>query len=213
MDPVASYVIRGGSIGLAIAAPVGAIGVLCIRTSLTHGFRAGLAVGMGAATADASYGAVAALGLTAVSNLLLRWQNPVQLLGGLFLCYLGLTTFRTRPQARETQVAPPRLWKTYATTYFLTITNPLTILSFVAVFATLGLGAAPAPRLAVATVAGVFLGSALWWVVLSGAATYVSSYLNDRWMLWINRLSGCVLGGFGLVAVGHSLWAFRYGST
>ena len=206
VQPELYFAGRGALTGLAIAAPVGPIGILCIRSALSHGFRNGLAVGMGAASADALYGAVAACGLTAVSNILVRWQTPVQLGGGLFLCYLGWVTFRSQPAKQNAGTISPHLAKTYAATVVLTLTNPATILSFIAIFAGLGLGAAPDPSLAGATVLGVFLGSALWWVLLSGVASALSAWINDRAMGWINRTSGMILVAFGAVALAHVLW-------
>ena len=207
MQPELYFAGRGALTGLAIAAPVGPIGILCIRSALSHGFRNGLAVGMGAASADALYGAVAACGLTAVSSVLVRWQTPVQLGGGLFLCYLGWVTFRSKPARQNAGAVSPHLAKTYAATVVLTLTNPATILSFIAIFAGLGLGAAPDPRLAGVTVLGVFLGSALWWVFLSGVAAALSAWVNEQAMGWINRASGAILGTFGLLALLHVAWA------
>jgi threonine/homoserine/homoserine lactone efflux protein len=164
VDP--SYFVRGLAIGFAIAAPVGAIGLLCIRRTLTNGRLAGFISGLGAATADAFYGAVAALGLTAVSGAMVNHQNAVRLVGGIFLLYLGVRTALSQP-AVETGAGSPRgLAVAFGSTLALTLTNPTTILSFAAVFAGFGLGTAAADRGSAALmVGGVFLGSALWWLL------------------------------------------------
>lgn len=207
-----SFFLKGLIIGFSIAAPVGPIGVLCIRRTLADGRAAGLVSGLGAATADAIYGAVAGFGLTFVSSLLLSHQVWLRTAGGAFLLYLGVRTFSatltTETSAAE---APSRtgagLLRAYASTFLLTLTNPMTILSFAAIFAGLGLanavggyavagGYAPAGAL----VAGVFLGSAAWWLILSSSAGAVRSKVGPPGMRWINRLSGCIIAAFGLAA-------------
>jgi len=200
-----SFFAQGIIIGLSIAAPVGPIGVLCIRRSLADGPRTGLAVGLGAATADATYGATAAFGLTAISNFLVGQQFWLGLLGGLFLCWLGFRTFISPPAAHAAEAKGESLTAIYASTLLLTLTNPATILSFVAVFAGAGLGATPNYFAAGLMVWGVFLGSALWWLFLSGSVGLLRSRITPQWMQGINRFSGCVLIGFGVYALGRAL--------
>jgi threonine/homoserine/homoserine lactone efflux protein len=202
MDPV--FLLKGMAIGFAIAAPVGPIGVLCIRRSLRDGPLAGFVAGLGAATADAAYGAVAGFGLTAVSGFLVRWQSWLGLGGGAFLCYLGTRAFLDRP-GQEAEPAPGRLPAVYASTLLLTLSNPATILSFAAVFAGLGLGATPDYRAASALVLGVFTGSALWWSLLSSAVGLLRSRATPAWTMAVNRASGCVLLAFGIYALYRSL--------
>jgi threonine/homoserine/homoserine lactone efflux protein len=141
-----SFLVKGLAIGFAIAAPVGPIGVLCIRRSLTDGQRIGLATGLGAATADAAYGAVAAFGLTAVSTFLVKQRMALGIIGGAFLCYLGLRTWLSKPAEKPAEARGSGLASAYSSTLLLTLTNPTTILSFVAVFAGFGLGVARLPR-------------------------------------------------------------------
>jgi threonine/homoserine/homoserine lactone efflux protein len=197
-----SFMLKGLAIGFSIAAPVGPIGLLCIRRSLAEGQRAGLATGLGAATADAVYGCVAGFGLTAVSSFLVGRRFWLGLLGGAFLCYLGARTFRSRPAEQAATVASKGLVSACLSTFLLTLTNPMTILSFAAVFAGLGLGTSTDYRAAGALVAGVFLGSALWWLLLSNGAALFRSRLNPTWMQAVNRASGVLIFGFGL----YSLW-------
>jgi len=198
------FLIKGIAIGFSIAAPVGPIGILTIKRSLDHGPGAGLATGMGAATADAVYGCVAGFGLTFISNLLLSFQTWLLLAGGMFLCGLGISALKkTSPTQRE-QIPP--LFKGYLPSYlsafFLTLTNPITIMSFMAIFAGLGLGAtihgyAGAPSL----VLGVFLGSCLWWMILTFGVGQLKQKLNDRIHKFINQASGMVLLLFGVWAL------------
>lgn len=198
----ASFFARGFVIGLAIAAPVGPIGVLCIRRTLVEGRKVGLVTGLGAATADAFYGAAAAFGLTAVSSALVGQQDLIRLLGGSFLCYLGFRTLLAPVAAIG--VANPRsnVVTAYASTLALTLTNPSTILSFVAVFAGLGLADKPGDQSSAAiTVVGVFVGSAAWWLFLTNAVGFLRRCLTEGRFRWINRGSGTILMGFGLIAL------------
>ena len=196
------FFVRGLVIGLAIAAPVGPIGALCIRRTLTEGRLSGLVSGLGAATADATYGCVAAFGLTIVSGFLVSQQMWLRLIGGLFLCYLGLRTLLSRPAERAATVEGRGLLGAYASTLFLTLTNPTTILSFVAIFAGLGIGGATGGFLAAAAlVLGVFLGSALWWLILSWGVSLFRKRFTPRALRWVNVVSGMVILGFGLLAL------------
>jgi threonine/homoserine/homoserine lactone efflux protein len=195
--------LKGIGLGLAIAAPVGPIGLLCIRRSLTQGQLMGLATGLGAATADGIYGCIAGFGLTAVADLLVDQAQVLQLVGGIFLCYLGFTTVRADPATEAARLSSRGLWGAYASTLFLTLTNPATILSFIAIFAGLGLvGSSQSWGAALVLVIGVFLGSALWWLCLSWGVTLFSQKLTPPRLKWLNRLAGAAIFAFGVVAIG-----------
>ena len=200
-----AFLLKGALIGFSIAAPVGPIGLLCIRRSLAGGRTTGLATGLGAATADAIYGAIAAFGLTSISRLLVGQRFWLGLVGGLFLFYLGLRTFRAAPSRSSVENAASEVWKSYSSTLLLTLTNPTTILSFVAVFAGLGLGNSQDFPGAFTMVLGVFLGSALWWLFLSSGISLVRPRVNDAWMKNINRISGTIIIAMGV----YSLWQLR----
>lgn len=194
--------LRGLVLGFSIAAPVGPIGVLCIRRTLAQGRLVGLVSGLGAATADTAYGLVAAFGLTAVSSLLVSQTVWLRVVGGLFLLYLGARTFLARPGERAAAVEGRGLLGAYASTLALTLTNPMTILSFVAIFAGLGLGETAGDYGAAALlVLGVFLGSALWWLLLSGGVSLLAGRLTPARLVWVNRLSGLVILAFGIVTL------------
>ena len=198
-----SLFFRGLLIGFSIAAPVGPIGVLCIRRTLADGRAVGLATGLGAATADGMYGCVAGFGLTFISGILIDQQTWLRLFGGLFLCYLGIRTLFSKPAEQEAKVGGTGLLGAYASTFLLTVTNPLTILSFAAIFAGLGLANTGGSYVSTLTlVLGVFLGSASWWLLLSGGVGLFRDKFNTRAMLWVNRISGVVITGFGVVALG-----------
>jgi threonine/homoserine/homoserine lactone efflux protein len=195
--------VRGLAIGFGIAAPVGPIGVLCIRRTLADGRAVGFAAGLGAATADALYGAVAAFGLTLVSRALIGQRVWLQAVGGVFLCYLGVRTWMAAPAtaAAETRRGPG-LATAWATTFALTVTNPTTILSFAAIFAGLGLGAgAGGYGSASIMVLGVFLGSAFWWLLLSSGVGFLRSSITSAHLRWVNRGAAVIITAFGLVAL------------
>ncbi len=195
--------IKGLVIGFSIAAPVGPIGILCIRRSLYEGPLSGLLTGLGAATADALYGCIAGFGLTFISSLLIRQKIYFHIIGGIFLCYLGVSTLMKKPQNREPDSRTKGLIMSYFSAVFLTLTNPMTILSFAAIFAGLGLSVAGnGYRSAVLLVSGVFLGSTLWWLILTGGVGLLKERFNILTQFWINRVSGVVLLGFGIWAVG-----------
>lgn len=185
--------------GLVIAAPVGPIGMLCIRRSVSDGRVVGFFCGLGAATADACYGAIAAFGLTAVRRTLLADEIWLQLFGGLALVGIGIATFRERPSAPDNRLgAPPNLRMAYASTMLLTFMNPMTIVSFLAVFAGVGLGTAAGGLASSALlVLGVFLGSVAWWLVVSMAGGWLRPRLQQGGMRIVNIVAGLVIAGLG----------------
>lgn len=195
---------KGLLIGFAIAAPVGPIGVLCIRRTLAQGRLAGFLSGLGAATADALYGAVAGFGVTVVSGFLLAQRLWIELAGGLFLLAMGMRILRAAP-AQTAAEAPPRgagLAANYLSTFLLTLTNPMTVIAFVGIFAALGIATGGGnPAAAAALVAGVFLGSSAWWLILAGGVSLVRERFDPGRMRWVNRAAGAILILFGALAL------------
>ena len=196
--------VRGIALGFSIAAPVGPIGLLVIRRSLADGRAAGLATGLGAAAADAVFGAIAGLGLTAITALLAGGSFWLKLVGGLFLCVLGVRAARARPAEEADASGRAGHVRAFASTFALTLTNPMTIMSFAAIIASVGVGAA-GPGGVAAFVAAVFVGSALWWLLLSAGVGMFRSRIAPRALGWINVASGLLLVGFGVVAVAGSI--------
>ena len=127
--------LRGLAIGFSIAAPGGPIGVLCIRRTLAEGRVSGLVSGLGAATADTIYGCFAAFGLTSISYFLVSQQVGMRLIGGVFLCYLGIKTLLARPAQQAASGKGNGLFGDFSSAFFLTLTNPMTIIAFAAIFA------------------------------------------------------------------------------
>ena len=192
----------GMLIGFSIAAPVGPIGVLCIKRTLTSGRLSGFISGLGAASADALYGSIVAFGLTFISNFLIHQQFWLRLIGGAFLCYLGIRTIISVPVSPVNHSKPLSLLNAYGSTFFLTITNPLTILFFAAVFTGLGLVKAQNTySSALSIVAGVFLGSACWWLLLSAGVNLLRARIQPAGLLWVNRISGLIILVFGIAAI------------
>jgi threonine/homoserine/homoserine lactone efflux protein len=198
----ADLLARGFVLGFTIAAAVGPIAVLCIRRTLAEGRIVGLVSGMGVATADATYGAIAAFGLTAITDLLVDWRRALGLVGGAFLLWLAWRTFRAVPGEAATVADGARrgLLGAYLSTLGLTLTNPMTILSFAALFVGLGVTGGDTAGAAVLT-AGVFLGSASWWVTLTTAVGALRSRITPTWLRRVNMISGLIIGAFGLVAI------------
>ncbi len=202
MTTGASTLLRGALLGFSIAAPVGPIGVLCIRRTLSDGRLMGLATGLGAAAADGVYGALAAVGLTAVTGALVGAARPVRLVGGLVLLAMAVRVWRDRPPVEGARASARGLATAFGSTFLLTISNPLTILSFLAVFAGLGIGStAGHPAAALLLVLGVIAGSAAWWFLLSGGVSLLRARFDTRAMRWVNRISAGVIGGFGALAL------------
>jgi threonine/homoserine/homoserine lactone efflux protein len=196
------FLLRGLLIGFSIAAPVGPIGVLCIRRTLADGRVSGLVSGLGAATADAIYGSIAGFGLAFISNLLVSQQVWLRLIGGAFLCYLGIKTMLAKPSEQAAGTRGKGLLGMYGSTFLLTLTNPLTILSFVAIFAGLGLARMGGQYASAGIlVLGVFMGSALWWFLLSAGVGLFREKFNARRLQWVNWISGAIILGFGLYAI------------
>jgi threonine/homoserine/homoserine lactone efflux protein len=193
---------KGFALGFSIAAPVGPIGLLCLRRSLEGGMLAGFTTGLGAASADFVYGTVAACGLTAFVSPLLAATPWVQLAGGAFLVYLGVHMVRERPATNPAATASRGWLRNFGTAFGLTLTNPMTILSFAAMFAGLGV-AAPDRGFngALLAAAGVFAGSAAWWLLLSAGGTLVRRRIGARQLIAIQRAAGFIVAAFGLYAL------------
>lgn len=184
-------------IGVSIAAPVGPIGLLTIQRSLDHGQRAGLATGMGAAVADGIYGAVGAYGISGVIAVMTSARVPLSLAGAAFLLWMAWQLWRSEPAEKAAVVGTPAsagLWSCFAGTLLLTLSNPATIFSFMAVFGALAARAAEAPPWLL--VAGVFVGSALWWLLLSAVVGRLGARFDRRWRLRVQRASALLLAGF-----------------
>ena len=198
------FFIKGIILGFSIAAPVGPIGVLCIRRTLAQGMAYGFVSGIGAATADAFYGLLAAFGLSAVAALFIDQQFYLRLIGGFFLCYLGYKTAIAPPASTAATAKSSGLAGAYTSTLLLTLTNPMTILSFAAVFAGLGTGASGENvSSAFLLVFGVFTGSLLWWLCLSTMVSTLRRRFDYRRLTIVNQLSGLIIILFGLA----SLWS------
>jgi len=195
--------IKSFVIGLSIAAVVGPISVLCIQRTLSRGYVYGLISGLGVATADGTYGSIAAFGLTAISTFLVNEEVWIRAIGGAFLLYLGIRTMMSKPAEKAAAAAKARnLPGAYASILLLTLTNPLTILSFAAIFAGIGVSGGKGGYLAATLVVlGVFLGSATWWLLLTSGVSLLRKKITPRWLAWLNRISGAVLMIFGIVAL------------
>ena len=195
--------LKGFTIGLAIAAPVGPIGLLTIRRTLAHGRAAGVLTGLGAASADAIFGSIAAFGITAISSLMIGAKFWLGLIGGLFLIYLGWQTFNAQPAQNSAESKASSLQAMYLSTFALVLTNPISILYFVGIIASVG--AANNAISATWMVAGVFMGSALWWLTLASIANSLRHKINPRALKTINQISGAIIAAFGIFALASQI--------
>jgi len=194
--------LKGLVIGFALALPIGPIGILCIRKTATEGHLSGMIIGFGAATADALYGFVAAFGLTIISDTLLSQQMWIRLIGGAFLCYLGVKTYFAKPPETSQSNNGRGYIGSFVSTFLLTLTNPLSIIAFLGVFAGFGLRNSELSLGSASTlIAGVFLGSSLWFFLLSYSVTLFRNKINATGLGWVNRISGVLIVIFGCVAI------------
>lgn len=196
-----SLFLKGWLIGFFIAMPVGPIGMLCVKHSLVRGMSYGLVSGIGAALADAIYGALAGLGVSAISSFLSANQVVIQLVGGLFLSYLGLTTMFAQGADNCEDALKTRHWRIFLATFFLTLTNPMTVLSFAGIYAGLSIGVEQELLAILLLTCGIFIGSAAWWLMLSMGAAVLGRNINIQTVNWLNKISGIVILAFGVVAL------------
>jgi len=196
----AYLLIEGVLIGIMIAVPVGPLGLLCINRALTTGALCGLVSGLGVASADALVAGIVALGVSLISGFLIEHQFLLRLVGGVLLCCLGVKIYTTKPK----QGPPPNnvngLFGTYATTFLLTFSNPVTVLQFIAIYAGWGVTSLSGRYFAAAILTlGVFTGSACWWIALFVGLTMFHHKFTLEVVGWIHRISGAVIAGAGFI--------------
>jgi len=203
-DALALYA-RTFVIGVAVAAPVGAMGVLCMQRTLARGWRIGMTTGLGIATADGLYAAIAAFGMSALAGYLVTLQTPLRLAGGAALIILGLRAALSPPSpfALGERTAPGAAGdaRSYLGAVGLTLTNPMTIMAFGAIFASAGLAAQSTPLSAATATFGVATGSLAWWTLLVTGVALARHSVGTRMMRGINLASGGLVAVFGVIAV------------
>jgi len=193
--------LRGLIIGFTIAAAVGPITLLVIRRTIAHGGLYGFASGLGVATADATYAAVAAFGLTAITSVLVSGHFLLGIVGGAIIAIIGIRTIRSRPSGPATDAERPGLLGAFASIYALTMTNPLTIVLYAGVFAGIGLVAGSSFVDAAVLTLAAWLGSTAWWVILCSIVGWARGRVSTTALLWVNRASGAALVVFGIAAI------------
>ncbi len=194
------FFLKGLTIGAIIAMPFGPVGMLCLQRAILMGLRVGLSSGLGAAAADAFYGAVAAFGLTFVSNFLTENASVLQVGGGIFLVGMGLRLALAKPSHKTAEALRRRYAGAFASIFLLTLANPMTVVAFLAIFAGFGLGhAESSPGEAASVVAGVFCGSMVWWTAIAFGGKLLRYQLLAHMRL-IQR-------GFGLLVAAFGVWA------
>lgn len=205
-----SLFVKALGIGFAVAAPVGPMSLLCMKTTLARGWRQGMAIGGGIAVGDALFAAVAALGLAGLSHFMLAYEKPLHVAAGLFLLYLGLIAFRTKSNASAETAMSARGWRRdFAVSVLLTLTNPPTIIMFAAVFSALAPSEGFSSAGAAATAAGVLAGSLLWWCLLVLFASSLRHAIGRKARRWIDFVSGALLGGLGAAELHRGLMVVK----
>lgn len=193
--------VRGLIAGLFIAAPIGPVNVLCMHRTILGGWKPGVISGMGAAVADMLYGAVAGFSISFIITFLERELFWIRFLGGILLVFIGAIYFFRAPEPFDAaEKEREGSYSDFRSTFLLTLTNPTTILSFLAVLAALGMGRNRVWWLTIFLVAGIFCGSMLWWIILSSIVTRLRNRVNDRVLRWMNRVAGLAIGGFGVAS-------------
>ncbi len=200
------YFLNGIIFGLILAAPVGPVAALCFERTITEGRMHGLLSGLGAALADAVYGAIAAFGISAISMWVTGHQTALRLVGGIIMLLLAVKTVTAKPRAQTGKVAErvhtESLPQDFLSAFFLAITNPITLITFAGLFAALGVKGALSLGDGIWLVIGVFIGSALWWFALSAGAGMVRGFIDVVYQRWINRISAAILLFFGVFILG-----------
>jgi threonine/homoserine/homoserine lactone efflux protein len=195
--------VKGIVVGVVIAIPVGPVGILCLRRTIFEGRLSGLVSGSGAASADALFAVIAAFGLTFVSGWLIRYQDWLRAAGGVYLLYAGGSALLSTAHEQLTEESDPEtLVRGFASAFALTVTNPITILVFLAIFAAVGLGERATLVHAAFLVLGVWLGSFLWWLALSAGVDMYRRSIEPRHLAWVSRGSGVILLLTGAALIG-----------
>jgi threonine/homoserine/homoserine lactone efflux protein len=201
--------IRGVAAGVAISAPVGPVNVLCIQQTLSKGPRAGIISGLGAAAADTIYGSIAGFSISFIIQFLRKEEFWIRLFGGMLLIAIGVRYYFKKAQRLDAQRRKNSAHAEFATAFLLNLTNPTTVLSFLAVLAVLGLGEQRALWLTSVLVGGIFAGAMIWWIVLTLASNHFRNRFDDRATMWMNRIAGLAIGAFGVLMIILSRWERR----
>lgn len=200
MNELLKLFLDGFTLGFAIAAPIGPVGVLCIKKTISSGLKMGLLGGLGASCAKMIFGIIVGFGLTSVSNFLINYNYYISLVGAIFLIYLGITIFMTKPIMNCPNVKKENKLSAFTTMFFLTLMNPMTILSFLAVFSSLGIANTTSSYSSgLVLVLGIFLGSMCWWMFLCNVVNLFRKKINAKVLSWINKISGIVIVSFSLM--------------
>ncbi len=201
---IIEILIRGAIVGVIVAAPIGPVNLICIHRTVVHGRLNGFLAGQGAAIGDGIFATVAAFGLAAVSGFLKEYTDIIQMVGGGVLVAMGIRTFLAAPEHAAREDTAFGLIRAFGLAFLLTITNPATLLGFVAIFAGVGgiieTGGAEANgfNYAAILVAGVYLGSSLWWVAITGLAGLLRQRTDEAWLNIIHHGSGALIVLFGI---------------
>lgn len=196
--------LRGILVGLTASIPLGPIGVLCIQRTMSKKHRSGFISGLGAASADTIYSAVAFFSLTVVLSFIDSHMMLIKFLGGIFVVIVGIHIFFSNPiiQIRRNRAGKSNLWQDFISVFFITLANPAFILIFITLFAAFGLSSDTIGWLnGLFMIFGVFCGCSLWWFLLTFGVSLLRKKFRPRHLLWMNRISGTVIVVLGMTAI------------
>jgi len=199
-------IVRGALAGFAISAPVGPVNILCISRTLLSGRRAGLISGLGAAAADTFYGGIAGFSISFVINFLKREEFWIRLVGGFLLIAIGFVYYFKKPPSLKDDKRKESAHSEFISAFILTLTNPTVVLSFLAVLAALGLGQHKNYLPTLLLIGGIFAGAMIWWITLAAIAAHYRDKVDDRVLMWMNRIAGLAVGAFGVITLILSRW-------
>lgn len=188
--------LKAARFGFMLAAPIGPVGLLCIQNVVTFGFWEGLSTGLGASIGISLYGLIIALGLTTITTLTLTYATAIKITGAIILIALGIKDLLTTPDARIKEANDTFSIKTIGTTLLLTLTNPMTIVTFISLLPTLGCTAGSSSIESLSMLASIFVGSMVWWIILSFAINYAKRYVSDKILSKVSTASGVALIAF-----------------
>jgi threonine/homoserine/homoserine lactone efflux protein len=204
-------ILKGIVVGISVSAPLGPLGILCIQRTINKGFLSGFFSGLGAAFADILYATVAGFGISIIADFLKKYEFSITAIGGIFVVIVGIMIFRTNPvkQIRQQKAQKKGYLSDFVSGFFITITNPLTIVVFGAIFAALGLNESSTLELVLLTLIGIFSGALVWWLGLTLGVNIFRKKIRLRNLYWINKITGVLVTIFGIVVFASIFFRFK----
>ena len=193
------YLLKGILIGLIFGIPAGAVGALCVQRTLQSGMKSGIITGLGSSAADCFYAVVGAFGITIISDFLTRFKIPINIVGGLLILAMGISTLLKKQSETTNGEAKANYRTMFLSAFSVGITNPAAVLTFLFAFSYFGIDGKLGAANGIALVAGVFLGTLIWWITLSAIARKIKEKFGEKGFKGLNKIFGIIMIGFGAV--------------